>query len=99
MSTNDNRMEVRRNWDLLMPRMYLQNLFMLENLHSHFLVGSGSVLIPEYRDHPLLGDPIIDDPLRSGPLFEASWTHALHCVSISYCNHVVNPIHSKADNY
>jgi len=45
------------------------------------LVGSGSVAIPEYKEHPLLGDPITDDPIRSGPLYEASWTHALHCVS------------------
>lgn len=53
-----------------------------------YIVGSGSVLIPDYRDHPLLGDPIIDDPIRSGPLFEASWTHALHCVreSLSSCH-------------
>jgi hypothetical protein len=43
-------------------------------------VGSGSVSIPDYRNHPMLGEPIADDPLRSGPLFEASWTHALHCV-------------------
>lgn len=43
-------------------------------------MGSGSVLIPNYRDYPLLGDPITDDPMRSGPLYEASWTHALHCV-------------------
>ncbi|KAH8805142.1 hypothetical protein F5884DRAFT_441358 [Xylogone sp. PMI_703] len=62
MTSNDNRMEVRKNWDLLMP------------------LGSGSVLIPDYRDHPLLGNPITDDPIRSGPLFEASWTHALHCL-------------------
>ncbi|EED15884.1 conserved hypothetical protein [Talaromyces stipitatus ATCC 10500] len=62
MTSNDNRMEVRRNWDLLMP------------------LGSGSVLIPDYKEHPLLGDPITDDPIRSGPIFEASWTHALHCL-------------------
>ncbi|KAL7952253.1 hypothetical protein V8C34DRAFT_319207 [Trichoderma compactum] len=61
MTSNDNRMEIRKNWDMLMP------------------LGSGSVLIHDYRDHPLLGNPITDDPIRSGPLFEASWTHALHC--------------------
>ncbi|OAG34714.1 hypothetical protein AYO21_11106 [Fonsecaea monophora] len=66
MTSNDNRLEVRRNWDLLMP------------------LGSGSVAIPDYRDHPLLGDPITDDPIRSGPLFEASWTHALHCKQLYY---------------
>jgi hypothetical protein len=44
-------------------------------------LGSGSVSIPNWRDYPLLGEPIADDPLRSGPVFEASWTHALHCVS------------------
>ncbi|KAF3055335.1 hypothetical protein CFAM422_013198 [Trichoderma lentiforme] len=65
MTSNDNRMEIRKNWDMLMP------------------LGSGSVLIPDYRDHPLLGDPITDDPIRSGPLFEASWTHALHCLYYS----------------
>ncbi|EXJ76932.1 hypothetical protein A1O3_10089 [Capronia epimyces CBS 606.96] len=65
MTTNEDRMTVRRNWDLLMP------------------LGSGSVAIPEYRDHPLLGDPITDDPIRSGPIFEASWTHALHCLYYS----------------
>ncbi|KAL7815172.1 hypothetical protein V8C26DRAFT_131422 [Trichoderma gracile] len=65
MTSNDNRMEIRRNWDLLMP------------------LGSGSVLIPDYKNHPLLGNPITDDPIRSGPLFEASWTHALHCLYYS----------------
>ena len=65
MSTSNDRMEIRRRWDMLMPR------------------GSGSVSIPEYKQHPLLGDPITDDPLRSGPLFEASWTHALHCLYYS----------------
>lgn len=28
----------------------------------------------------MLGKPIVDDPIRSGPIFEASWTHALHCL-------------------
>jgi len=28
----------------------------------------------------MIGKPISDDPIRSGPLFEASWTHALHCL-------------------
>ncbi|KAL6889188.1 hypothetical protein GGI43DRAFT_387995 [Trichoderma evansii] len=65
MTSNDNRMEIRKNWDMLMP------------------LGSGSVLIPDYSDHPLLGQPITDDPIRSGPLFEASWTHALHCLYYS----------------
>lgn len=46
-------------------------------------LGSGSVSIPDWRDHPLLGQPISDDPIRSGPLFEASWTHALHCLYYS----------------
>jgi hypothetical protein len=46
-------------------------------------LGSGSVSIPDYKDHPLLGQPISDDPIRSGPLFEASWTHALHCLYYS----------------
>ena len=62
MSTNADRLEIRRRWDGLMPR------------------GSGSVGIPNYASYPLLGEPIADDPLRTGPLFEASWTHALHCV-------------------
>lgn len=62
MTSNNDRLAIRHNWDLLMP------------------LGSGSVAIPEYKQHPLLGDPITDDPIRSGPLFEASWTHALHCV-------------------
>ncbi|KAL7807198.1 hypothetical protein V8C44DRAFT_337943 [Trichoderma aethiopicum] len=65
MTSNDNRMEIRRNWDMLMP------------------LGSGSVIIPDYKDHPLLGNPITDDPIRSGPLYEASWTHALHCLYYS----------------
>lgn len=43
-------------------------------------VGSGSVSIPDYAQHPMLGKPIADDPIRSGPIYEASWTHALHCV-------------------
>lgn len=43
--------------------------------------GSGTVAVPNYREHPLLGNPITDDPLRKGPVFEASWTHAIHCVS------------------
>jgi len=62
MTTDANRMEVRHNWDMLMP------------------LGSGSVSIPNWREYPLLGQPISDDPIREGPLFEASWTHALHCL-------------------
>ncbi|MCJ1352141.1 MAG: hypothetical protein MMC33_002125 [Icmadophila ericetorum] len=46
-------------------------------------LGSGSVSIPNWRDYPLLGEPIADDPLRAGPIFEASWTHALHCLYYS----------------
>ncbi|UKZ61414.1 uncharacterized protein TrAtP1_002679 [Trichoderma atroviride] len=65
ITSNDNRMEIRKNWDMLMP------------------LGSGSVIIPDYSKHPLLGQPITDDPIRSGPLFEASWTHALHCLYYS----------------
>ncbi|KAF2667142.1 hypothetical protein BT63DRAFT_481585 [Microthyrium microscopicum] len=65
MASNVNRMEVRKNWDLLMP------------------LGSGSVAIPEHEQYPLLGKPILDDPIRSGPLYEASWTHALHCLYYS----------------
>ncbi|KAF4616187.1 hypothetical protein G7Y89_g15219 [Cudoniella acicularis] len=62
MSSDANRMEVRRNWDLLMP------------------LGSGSVEINDYEQYPMLGKPIVDDPIRNGSLFEASWTHALHCL-------------------
>lgn len=80
MTSNQNRMEIRQNWDLLMPRM----LGTLLNQHTIyltlFIVGSGSIAIPDYTSHPLLGSPIVDDPIRSGPLFEASWTHALHCL-------------------
>lgn len=38
--------------------------------------------IPDFESHPLLGTPIMDDPLRAGinGLYEASWTHALHCL-------------------
>ncbi|EHL02090.1 hypothetical protein M7I_2046 [Glarea lozoyensis 74030] len=63
MTTDENRMEIRHNWDMLMP------------------LGSGSVEINNYKDYPKLGKPIVDDPIRNGSLFEASWTHALHCVS------------------
>ncbi|TVY42185.1 Oxidase ustYa, partial [Lachnellula cervina] len=75
MSSNDDRMRVRRNWDMLMP------------------LGSGTVEIPDYKQHPMLGKPIIDDPIHSGAIFEASWTHALHCLYYtvdSYHQLVVN---------
>ncbi|PQE08911.1 Thioesterase domain-containing protein [Rutstroemia sp. NJR-2017a WRK4] len=62
MTSNDDRMAIRHNWDMLMP------------------LGSGTVKIPDYEQHPMLGKPIVDDPIRSGPIFEASWTHALHCL-------------------
>lgn len=62
MTSNDNRMEIRRNWDLLLPK------------------GSGTVLIPDWKSHPLLGEPVNDDPIRSGSIYEASWTHAMHCL-------------------
>jgi len=65
MSSDADRMDIRHNWDMLMP------------------LGSGSVAIPDYKQHPMLGKPIMDDPIRSGPLFEASWTHALHCLYYS----------------
>ncbi|TVY26081.1 hypothetical protein LHYA1_G004311 [Lachnellula hyalina] len=75
MSSNDNRMEIRKNWDMLMP------------------LGSGTVEIPDYKQHPMLGKPIVDDPIHSGAIFEASWTHALHCLYYtvdSYHQLVVN---------
>ncbi|TVY87276.1 Oxidase [Lachnellula willkommii] len=75
MSSNENRMQVRKNWDMLMP------------------LGSGTVEIPDYEQHPMLGKPIIDDPIHSGAIFEASWTHALHCLYYtvdSYHQLVVN---------
>ncbi|QDS71425.1 hypothetical protein FKW77_003424 [Venturia effusa] len=50
-------------------------------------IGSGSVSIPDYANHPMLGKPITDDPIRSGPIFEASWTHALHCLYYSKDNY------------
>lgn len=28
----------------------------------------------------MLGKPIVTDPIHKGPVFEASWTHALHCL-------------------
>ncbi|KAN0122943.1 protein of unknown function (DUF3328) domain containing protein [Hyaloscypha variabilis] len=65
MSSDINRMEIRHNWDMLMP------------------LGSGSVAIPDYEQYPMLGKPITTDPIRTGPLFEASWTHALHCLYYS----------------
>nr|KAK5447382.1 hypothetical protein LTR18_002961 [Exophiala xenobiotica] len=80
MTTNENRLEIRRNWDLLMP------------------LGSGSVAIPDYRDHPLLGDPITDDPIRNGPLFEASWTHALHCLYYSVDSYHQLIVNGRTDN-
>ncbi|KAH8657406.1 hypothetical protein BGZ60DRAFT_415833 [Tricladium varicosporioides] len=62
MTSDANRMEIRHNWDMLMP------------------LGSGSVEINDYANYPMLGKPIVDDPIRNGSLFEASWTHALHCL-------------------
>ena len=58
--------------------------FFSKQLLTLISVGSGSVSIPDYHKYPLLGEPIADDPARSGPLFEASWTHALHCVSFTH---------------
>jgi len=46
-------------------------------------LGSGSVAIPDHKNYPYLGEPISDDPIRDGPLYEASWTHALHCLYYS----------------
>lgn len=31
----------------------------------------------------MLGLPIADDPIRTGAIYEASWTHALHCLYYS----------------
>lgn len=43
-------------------------------------LGSGTVEIADWESHPMLGKPITDDPIRNGSIYEASWTHALHCV-------------------
>jgi len=80
MSSDANRMDIRHNWDMLMPRKLLCILYILACVANEFSVGSGSVSIPDYEQHPMLGKPITTDPIRTGPLFEASWTHALHCV-------------------
>jgi len=79
MSSDADRMDIRHNWDMLMPRE-LPFFHIQEYYANQLLVGSGSVSIPDYEQHPMLGKPITTDPIRTGPLFEASWTHALHCV-------------------
>lgn len=43
--------------------------------------------MPNYKDFPLLGQPIVND------VYEAAWTHALHCLYFSvdtYHQMVVN---------
>lgn len=82
MSSDVDRMDIRHNWDMLMPRE-LSPLSTLRYFANCATVGSGSVAIPDYEQYPMLGKPITNDPIRTGPLFEASWTHALHCVGFS----------------
>ncbi|CAG8960095.1 hypothetical protein HYFRA_00010573 [Hymenoscyphus fraxineus] len=62
MDSDADRMEIRKNWDKLMP------------------LGSGTVNIPEHLNYPKIGKPINDDPTHTGPIYEAAWTHALHCL-------------------
>ncbi|TAQ91305.1 hypothetical protein B7494_g276 [Chlorociboria aeruginascens] len=64
LTSDANRMEIRNNWDMLMP------------------LGSGTVVIPDWEKHPMLGKPVMDDPIHTGSIYEASWTHAIHCVSL-----------------
>lgn len=56
----------------------------------------------------MLGKPISDDPIRSGPIYEASWTHALHCVSsqrafffcfVPIINFEIIQLYYSVDNY
>lgn len=84
MTSDVNRMEVRRNWDMLMPRKFFRLDFLLQNIVNinKGIVGSGTVEIPDWESHPMLGKPIVDDPIRNGSIYEASWTHALHCVCL-----------------
>lgn len=78
MTSDEDRMAIRHNWDMLMPRTSPSPRPSL--LTNTTTVGSGSVEIPDWEQHPMLGKPIVDDPIRTGALFEASWTHALHCL-------------------
>jgi hypothetical protein len=71
----------------------------MELTQIFFLVGSGSVTIPDYEKYPMLGKPITDDPIRSGPIYEASWTHALHCVSLSNQFHGVQQFINSSKSY
>lgn len=96
MSSDVDRMETRHNWDMLMPRE-LPPLSTLRYFANYATVGSGSVAIPDYEQYPMLGKPITNDPIRTGPLFEASWTHALHCVGVSiliqtFCTNYITAI-------
>jgi len=77
MTSDVNRMEVRRNWDMLMP------------------LGSGTVEIPDWESHPMLGKPIVDDPSRNGSIYEASWTHALHCLYYTVDTYHQIVVHGK----
>ena len=69
------------------PELFIPNMTTLSNRlevqakwDALMPMGSGSVAIPDYHKHPLLGEPISDDAARSGPLYEASWAHSLHCL-------------------
>ncbi|KAM3085753.1 hypothetical protein ACMFMG_002817 [Clarireedia jacksonii] len=65
-----------------MPNMTsnVDRLEVRENWSKLLPLGSGTVRIPNWEKYPMLGTPITDDPIRSGPIFETAWTHALHCV-------------------
>lgn len=106
LTNDDNRMEVRQNWDMLMPREYLYLPFwVLKNFQygsmlsldihgtNEATVGSGAIRIPDHERHPLLGQPQYSHH-HAGPIFETAWTHALHCVRIAFLpplNHPLRP--------
>lgn len=68
--------------DKYMPNMTsdIDRMAIRQNWNDLMPLGSGSVEIRNYKDYPLLGQPIDDDPDRTGSIYEAAWTHALHCV-------------------
>lgn len=64
--------------------------------------GGGSVRIDDYKKYPMLGNPVSDDPVRSGPLFEVTWAHSLHCLYYfvdTYHQMIVHGVTGEEDPY
>ncbi|CZT10174.1 uncharacterized protein RAG0_14715 [Rhynchosporium agropyri] len=74
----------KAEYDLYAPNYQSDENMKMVHANMASLVPKGSAMIPvdNWQDYPSLGEPMLDPWEGSRPLYKASFTHQLHCLTL-----------------